>query len=335
MTRLSLKTGYCSLENRCVLGRSECDEDNEGVSWKSPAEMEGAPYRAHGGNCLLAETVREMALGSCGSGACAPNEESCDDEDGVAEGIFAPFEYDEYCTAEGTTFGRCGAEDDGRCSWSPDDCGEEEDWTFPAEGCTYDRVRVGGCMGDGVVYCAVSNDGCHDGSTYLNPLEVAARTGVECYMGMEITDPVAPGASGETTEDREGGTLESTYPVEKGVNPNMGDAGGGAAATAGTVPESSSGTADGGSRVPVAVGATVGGVAAAALLLYASILLLRKRRTKTDKLRRLDSTSTGLPRPWKWRRRATTRSPIWTSTSSSCVLGCHQLTSESSMMMVW
>ena len=292
MKRLSLKAGYCG--SRCVLERSECDE---GVSWNSPAEMEGGPYRAHGGYCLLAESVREMALGSCGSGgACAPNEESCGDGAGVDS---ARFGYDGYCTAEGTTFGRCGAENnDGRCSWSPDDCDEGEDWTFPAEGCTYDKVRVGGCVGDGVVYCAVSHDGCDDGSTHLNPLEVAKRTGVECYLGMEITDPVAPGA--EAGEDREGATLEITYPVEDKV---AGDYdGGGAGLAAGAAPEPSSAAAssspnDGNSGVPVAVGATVGGVAAAALLLYASVLLRRRTRTRTDKLQRMDSTSmsTGLP----------------------------------------
>jgi len=262
MQRLSLKGGYCATypESHCVFEKSSCDDIS---SWYSSGAMQGAPYSAHGGYCLLAKTVREMPLGRCDGvkyGQCAPNKESC--EAGAA------FEEAFDCITEEITFGRCG----GRCSWSPLDCGLES-WTFPAEGCTCDKVRVGGCEMNGSVSCAVSKDGCDAESTYLNPLEVASQTGTECYICMEVSEPV------EIVSVPESAMKDSTLIDES------------------SSPPSYLSLANDSLGISFVIGITLGGVLVVALLTYVLVFLRRRKQTAAAKMERGESTCTDVPPP--------------------------------------
>ena len=172
---------------------------------------------------------------------------------------------------------QCG---DTRCSWSPTDCGPGEDWTFPANGCTYDKVWVGGCLTDwGVVYCAVSRDGCDDKSTYLTPWNVASRTGSECYMGMEVSGPAPPAdAAGTVDAGAAAGTPRASDARE-------------------TVPAALPAPEGGakGPRLPLVVGATVGGVLAASLLFYAGVFFRRRGLAGAGGMKSGKSASTDVP----------------------------------------
>jgi len=257
MKRLSLKAGHCITESgsRCTFERSQCGVDDTVVSpWRSAGEMRGAPYTAHGGYCLLAKSVREMTLGRCsGVDQCVPNAASCK--------FAANFNEAYDCVMEEVTFGSCGE----RCSWSPADCLAGEEWTFPAAGCSYDKVRVGGCdEWDMSVYCAVSVDGCGAGSTYLTPLEIVAKMDTECYVGMAATVPV---------EDSVAQLNEALAETGTGF------------ASGGT--ETGTGSASGGLGVPAIVGAAVGGALVAALVGYVTVVLHRKKKASAKKEERV------------------------------------------------
>jgi len=174
-SRKSLQGGYCGYpEGSCAFELTDC---NDGTVFKSSRMMQGSPERAHGGVCLLKETALSKEVGSCVSRtsmACSPNEESC-----VGYGNYVGEETG--CTVAETKFGRCG----NRCSWSPSDCEVGEDWTFPVEDCTCDRVRVGACLRDGFPYCAVSKDSCDSLTSWHSPLNVTETANVRCYLCQE------------------------------------------------------------------------------------------------------------------------------------------------------
>lgn len=210
MTRKSVQNGYCAGggDYHCALERSEC---TDATSFRSSREMQGAPERAHGGVCLLQESMLGKPLGDCSiSGTppnattCAPNPAACKDDEvfqsGVKplEGIFNP----SGCVVENSVFGKCGD----RCSWSPDDCAGGEDWTFPAEECRCDYVQVGGCTKDDQLFCAVSSDACDAKSTYLNPLQVAAENPFTCYLCRKMAGYVEE----EIEDENKDSDLEAT-----------------------------------------------------------------------------------------------------------------------------
>jgi len=145
----------------------------------SSRQMQGAPERAHGGVCLLQESIREKLLGNCvsseiSSTECSPNKESC-----IEGGFRDDFQLSGSCTVDNTKFGRCGKD---RCSWSPENCSADEEWTFPSEDCSCDQVRVGACEAKGEFSCAVSKDACDDLSSWLSPLELTAKSDLECFL---------------------------------------------------------------------------------------------------------------------------------------------------------
>jgi len=176
MSRKSTQAGYCDYPDYvCALEQSDCPE----AVFRSSREMQGAPERAHGGVCLLQESIRGKLLGNCvssetSSTVCSPNKESCS-IGGFSEG----FQLSGSCTVDNTKFGRCGKD---RCSWSPENCSDNEEWNFPSEDCSCDKVRVGACESNGEFFCAVSKDACDNKSSWLSPLELAAETDVDCFL---------------------------------------------------------------------------------------------------------------------------------------------------------
>ena len=190
-----------------------------------------------------------MTLGRCSGkeggdgGRCVPNANSCK--------VPAEF-YESYdCKMEDATFGSCGE----MCSWSPDDCVAGEAWTFPAAGCSYDKVRVGGCYdGSEGAYCAVSEDGCDGGSAYLSPANLAVKMETECYIGMQ-----------------------TSVPVEEQLSLKEAPA------------QSGTGSANVGLGVPAIVGVAMGGALVVALLGYG--VLHRKKKVVNQKVERVFQTT--------------------------------------------
>merc|ERR1711933_332603 len=183
MVRKSVQAGYCDYPDYvCALEKTFCESGD--VLFRSSREMQGAPERAHGGVCLLQESIREYPLGNCVSEtsgtACSPNEESC-------EG-FGEFSLSGACMIDDTKFGRCG---NNHCAWSPENCSEGEEWNFPSNDCSCDQVKVGACEKDGDVFCAVSRDSCDDKSEWLSPLEVSMKSDIDCFLCNEMKAPTS------------------------------------------------------------------------------------------------------------------------------------------------
>lgn len=177
MTRRSVQGGYCATEGICAIEKQGCIDPSD---YLSSREMRGAPDRAHGGVCLLQETVRGEPLGKCGNGDCAPNAESClfgGDE------FLTHLEKSSSCQVDTSFFGRCGPN---RCAWSPDDCNTGEEWEFPVKACACDMVQVGACRkGLGEIHCAVSPDACDIDQAWIRPTEVIKDAGFNCFLCRE------------------------------------------------------------------------------------------------------------------------------------------------------
>lgn len=175
MKRLSTKGGYCGDYSAgppwCVLEKSKCANPER---WSSSREMVGSPYQGHGGYCAWGSTVKEIV--------------------------------------EDVKFGACqtpsGAS---RCSWAPEDCVDGETFTIPLDECVCDKVRVGGCVNNGETFCAVSEEGCDEDSTWFNVLDIVSETNTECYLCIAATKPVGTNPPIQATE----------APVVSGVDPSQ------------------------------------------------------------------------------------------------------------------
>lgn len=249
-TRLSLQLGHCAAPGGgCTLGKSECSDQS---SWSSSGSMIDAPYRAHGGYCLLAKTVREAFLGKCGF-YCSPKEACAEGE---------PFtENYSRCQVQDTLYGSCG----NRCSWSPADCDAGETWKFPDIDCSCDLVQIGGCMSPGGdPYCAVSADGCDEESVFLKPLELKAQANHDCFVCMATTVPLGEKVAATAKEVEETAIIQGQ---EKDLfGSDM------------PAPASSSSVASAG----MIIGVAIGSVALVSLLITGLLLHVRKQKQKTD-----------------------------------------------------
>merc|ERR1719491_223186 len=169
MTRKSVQGGYCDWPDTtgCALTKSECDDP---ANFLSSRQMQNGPVRAHGGSCRWQDSIKATVLGKCsskdgGPTECATGVGACPPDSGW-EGP------EPGCTVETTAFGRCG--DYGMCAWSHDQCTEDNNtsWAPFDEGCTCDKVQVGGCSrlkddGEEELFCAVSEDACDDEQTWI------------------------------------------------------------------------------------------------------------------------------------------------------------------------
>ncbi len=217
MSRKSVQAGHCAYPDAyCAFEKTQCTDD---LNFRSSRQMQGAPERAHGGVCLLQESIRAEPLGECGEGTCSPNAASCITLGGTASTLYNDIPFDgKKCLVEETKFGRC----DDRCSWSPDDCDFGERWTFPSEECRCDKVRVGGCLKDDKVFCAVSPDACDDISTWLDPKKVDTDTNYKCFLCREVSS----GASGESSGTDNGTGTGLGLGYGDGNGPGNGDGNG-------------------------------------------------------------------------------------------------------------
>lgn len=240
MPRKSLQGGYCHYPNaRCALESKDCFNDND---FSSSRQMQGTPG-AHGGNCLLQDSIKDFGLGKCGNGLCSPNAKSCG---GDPSAYTSDTSINPTCTIHSTKFGKCGD----RCSWSAIDCKNNENWTFPADGCTCDKVRIGGCVKDGLTYCGVSELSCDSDSVWFDPIFITAETNYECYLCRQPAKPTTDDLIEEVKgdDDISGGTRQ---------NPSKGKTSTGAI-----------------------VGATMGSLAGVAALIVAFVLVKRKHSNK-------------------------------------------------------
>lgn len=190
MTRRSVQGGYCDSEGICAIEKQGCIDPSD---YRSSREMQGAPDRAHGGVCLLQETIRGERLGKCGNGDCAPNADSCLFG---GDSFLTPLEQSSTCQIDSSFFGRCGPN---RCAWSPDDCNANEGWEFPVKACSCENVQVGACRkGLGEVHCAVSPDGCDIDQAWIRPTDVIGIAGFNCFLCREKSMGDSNGDSGDS-----------------------------------------------------------------------------------------------------------------------------------------
>eukprot|EP00980_Cylindrotheca_fusiformis_P024619 scaffold12169_cov132-Cylindrotheca_fusiformis.AAC.7 len=172
-----------------------CYKDGKPICVEEPKDFcdEGtfqtAHYlRANGGTPLryCAYNIENVIIGRCGeSGMCSNKASRCDDP--------STFALDESCTTirdkkKGlfTTYGKC----DDRCSWSQDDCADDEVWTNNDDNCTADKVEVGACF-SGYAFCTVDSANCI-GATYLDYKEVRdSPHEVNCFLS-ELVPTNAP-----------------------------------------------------------------------------------------------------------------------------------------------
>jgi len=262
MGRKSLQAGLCNYpDDGCAFEKTECSDNN---LFRSSRQMQGAPDRAHGGECLLQESIRGKVLGACVTQndsslhVCSPNESSCNGMNTNGSDMMYSFQDansisdDKECLAQDTVFGSCNE----RCSWSSDSCLTNEIWSFPADGCNCDSVQVGACVKDGGVFCAVSPDGCDDSSYWLNPLEVISDTDVECFLCREQ-------ASGGSST-----TLSTTNTLSTSSDATISSL---------SATESSSS-----SNIATVITATLGGVVGVCVISFLAIYMIRKRSRKAN-----------------------------------------------------
>lgn len=202
MTRRSVQGGYCGNEGICAIEKQGCIDPSD---FRSSREMQGAPDRAHGGVCLLQETIRGEPIGKCGNGDCAPNAESClfgGDE------FLTHLEKSSNCQVDTSYFGRCGPN---RCAWSPDDCNTGEGWEFPVKACSCDIVEVGACRkGLGEIHCAVSPDACDIDQAWIRPTDVVNYAGFNCFLCREKSN------AGDSGDSEDGGSrVNGNYGMTK------------------------------------------------------------------------------------------------------------------------
>lgn len=175
----SVRSGLCEGSSGyfCALEATKCNDSdsNDTFDFYSSFEISETAV-AHGGNCYQYDTLVQYPLGKCVGGPCGPNAESCGDTNLFSE------EDTQSCTVQNTRYGMCG----NRCSWSPNDCQSSEFWSFPAEECSCEFVRVGACIkmiGDHTsVTCAVSPDGCDTSSEWVSAVDVPFQHSVECTL---------------------------------------------------------------------------------------------------------------------------------------------------------
>lgn len=276
MPRKSLQAGYCSYPGSyCALEETDCLSGAD--TFSSSRQMQSTPG-AHGGSCLLQEFVKEIVLGKCGEGGrCSPNAASCD---GSALSSYVKDDItDPTCTIGSTKFGKCGD----RCSWSPQDCNDGEQWTFPDNECTCDIVRVGGCVKDGFTYCSVSNLACDTTSVWFGPTAITAETGNICYICRQPTtddDGVHGNFGGGTDDDGEDGTMydDGVGGTNDGEDGGMDDDRVGGNYVGGGMKGSSKKSSAG-----AIVGGSLAGVAGAAAVIAAFVLVKYKRSNKVKR----------------------------------------------------
>jgi hypothetical protein len=191
--RNSVQAGVCfdNTSKNCALEATACTDPNTFMSSRELLSV----ANAHGGNCLKSEFVNSIAIGRCvgpgGDSHCASDPALC-----VSDTTFTTAMADadslpgckvrqQGTGGQGlpTAYGRCGNVD---CVWSSDDCGEafELDPT-----CTCEKVIVGACEKDGMLFCSVSPTSCDDESQWMTPQQLRLQTNTDCYLCREFEDP--------------------------------------------------------------------------------------------------------------------------------------------------
>ena len=187
MTRKSVQGGYCDWPDSfgCALTKLECDDP---ANFRSSRQMQDGPVMAHGGSCRWQEEIKETVLGQCSSNKDGALTKQCATDVGACPPDNEWKGPKPECTVATTSFGRC---DYGMCAWSHNQCTEDNTWAPFDEGCTCDKVQVGGCSrlntdnGEKVLYCAVSEDACDDEQTWIKAQEVNTAVGFDCFLCRE------------------------------------------------------------------------------------------------------------------------------------------------------
>jgi len=228
---------------RCVLEEWEC----MGGSFQSSRLLQNFDSLSLESRCMSQEALRSKPLGRCKeTGICAPTAKSC------SRGLWTNLDDD--CQVKDQIFGRCGS----RCSWSPDSCSPDELWVFPSTGCTCDKVQVGACEKDNILYCAVSPDACDDEANWMSPIEAG-----ECFM---CKDPILTPTTSPPT---------ASPVVQRASIPRA------------SIPESNrplgeteEDSKDGGAAVGEIIGGFFGAGTVLLALLFGGIYMIRKRKAK-------------------------------------------------------
>jgi len=201
------------VEYTCELDTLECS------SFFSSREMQTAAI-AHGGHCRQSKEVESIRIGRCTAttlnapdndnavGRCASVEELCDEENNESfesKSDSCTVSKDSGTNAD-TRYGSCVSH--GECVWSANDCDSIDDFAGFDQDCTCDRVQVGGCVKDELVFCAVSEMACDELSTWIPAMELLLTEGIdtECYLCRDrshntISDEATLGNDVSTSND--------------------------------------------------------------------------------------------------------------------------------------
>ena len=211
MTRKSVQGGYCDFPDSfgCALTKLECDDP---ANFRSSRQMQDGPVMAHGGSCRWQEEIKETVLGQCSSNKDGALTKQCATDVGACPPDNEWKGPKPECTIATTSFGRC---DYGMCAWSHNQCTEDNTWAPFDEGCTCDKVQVGGCSrlntdnGEKVLYCAVSEDACDDEQTWIKAQEVNTAVGFDCFLCREESPAASSAATTNTASSNIAMTTES------------------------------------------------------------------------------------------------------------------------------
>lgn len=171
LSRQSVAAGACFLESGgeyCALSPVDC-KVNE--TFESSSRLINTA-RAHGGRCLESKFVKSLTIGTCrDQDYCASTPDNC-----ASPSTFSATS--DTCVLSESLYGKC----DDMCVWSTTDCPDLNLWDPHSKNCSCDQVRVGGCLLDSVVYCAIGPEACDPAATWIAAVDLPSEANTECYL---------------------------------------------------------------------------------------------------------------------------------------------------------
>ncbi|KAL3939384.1 MAG: hypothetical protein SGBAC_005885 [Bacillariaceae sp.] len=191
----------------CAFEREEC----EGTIFRSSQELLLEGSEAVGYICL--DRAIDTRVGRCkddSNYACTSNAGSCADEDGfepLSDDCSMLVDKSSQRKQNRTYYGECAniaSPSPSKCYWSEDDCGSEINngiqWISAGlnNKCTCEETETGACEYNGKYFCAVSEFGCDEDSTFVPAAQLPEN--VNCFLCKELDDSVIEMKSAQIVE---------------------------------------------------------------------------------------------------------------------------------------
>eukprot|EP00526_Cylindrotheca_closterium_P016817 CAMPEP_0113604158 /NCGR_PEP_ID=MMETSP0017_2-20120614/1651_1 /TAXON_ID=2856 /ORGANISM="Cylindrotheca closterium" /LENGTH=334 /DNA_ID=CAMNT_0000512575 /DNA_START=16 /DNA_END=1020 /DNA_ORIENTATION=+ /assembly_acc=CAM_ASM_000147 len=191
----------------CALERGDC----EGTIFRSSRELLSEGSETVGYLCL--DRTIDTRVGRCEDDSnyvCTSNAESCADENGflpLSEDCSMLVDRSPQRKQNRTYFGGCtdvAFPFATKCYWSEADCDSEEfddvQWISAGSNshCTCEATLTGACENNGEYYCAVSEFGCDDDSTFIPVAQLPED--LSCFLCEKLDDSVIEMKSAQIVE---------------------------------------------------------------------------------------------------------------------------------------